>query len=143
MGQVRGDLLVRLHPAVEHDGQLRKLALELVDQLVAQRRHLAVLLGAQALEPGVAGVDDEDLAAGLGHRADEVAHEGVALFLVDADAVLDRDRQRRLPGLRRLGRLAHRAHAVGHQRGLGHQAGAEGPRCTRSLGQPQFRLTSS
>jgi hypothetical protein len=37
---------------------------------------------------------DEHLAAGLGHRADEVAHELVALDAVDADAVLDGDRQR-------------------------------------------------
>ena len=116
--QVRGDLLVAGHAAIEHDGQLRKLLLEAVDHLVAQRRDLAVLLRAQALEPGVARVHDEHAAAGLGHGADEVAHEGVALFAVDADAVLHRHRQ--VHGVR------HGLHAVGHQARLGHQAGPEG-----------------
>ena len=60
---------------------------------------------------------DEDLAARVGQRADEIAHEVVALATVDADAVLDRHRQ--------IDRIAHRLDAVGHQCRLGHQAGAE------------------
>ena len=53
----------------------------------------------------------------VGDGADEVAHEGVALDAVDADPVLDGDRDR--------DRVAHRADAVGDERRLGHQAGAE------------------
>ena len=95
-----------------------KVALQAVHDVVAQRRQLAVLLRAEALQPGVAGVDDEDLAAArVGDGADEIAHEVVALEPVDADAVLHRHRQRH--------RVAHRLDAVGDQRRLGHQAGAE------------------
>ena len=115
--QVLGDLLVGRHAAVQHDGQVRKVALELVDQFVAQRRDFAVLFGAQALEPRVAGVHDEHAATGVGHGADKVAHEGVALFLVDADAVLH--------GHRHVDRIDHRLDAIGHELRLGHQAGAK------------------
>jgi hypothetical protein len=70
------------------------------------------------LQPGIAGVHDEDAAAAaLGHRADEVTHEGVVLAAVDANAVLHRHRQ--------AAGIAHGLHAIGHQRRLGHQAGAE------------------
>ena len=89
--QVRGDLFVAAHAAVQADGQLRKVALELPDPLVAQRRHFAVFLGAEALQSGIAGVHDEYAAARLCHFAHEVAHEGVAFFAVNADAVLDGD----------------------------------------------------
>ena len=59
--EMRVDLLQRLHAAVEQDFQVREVALELVDDLVAQRRDLAVLLRAQSLEDGIARVDDEGL----------------------------------------------------------------------------------
>jgi hypothetical protein len=95
-----------------------KVALELVDHFVPQRRDLAVFLRAQALQPGVARVDDEDPAAGFAHLADKIAHEGVALDPVDADAVFHRHRN--------VHHVHHGLHAVGHQRRLGHQAGAEG-----------------
>ena len=88
-----------------------------MDHLVAQRRHLPVFFRAQALEPSVASVDDEDLAAGLGDGADEVARKLVVLGPIDADAVLDRHRDR--------DRVAHRLHAVGHRLRLSHQTGAE------------------
>ena len=63
-------------------------------------------------------MNDEDAAAGPRHGSDEVADEGVALVLVDADAVLDRHRHVR--------HIDHGLDAVGHQVRLGHQAGAEG-----------------
>ena len=94
-----------------------KSLLERGDDVVAQRRQLAVLLRADAVQPGVARMDDEHLAAAVGDGADEVAHEGVALDAVDADPVLDGDRER--------DRVAHRRDAVGDERRLGHQAGAE------------------
>ena len=61
---------------------------------------------------------DEHLTARIGERADEIAHEIVVLRAVDADAVLDRDGY--------ADGVLHRFHAVGHEAGLGHQAGAEG-----------------
>jgi hypothetical protein len=62
-------------------------------------------------------VDDERLAAGIGDRADEVAHEAVFFIVIDADAVLDGDVDR--------DSVAHRLDAVGHQLRLVHQAGAK------------------
>ena len=63
MLQMLGDLLIAGDAAVEHDGQRREVGLQPVHHLVAQRRHLAVFLRAQALQPGVARVHDEDAAA--------------------------------------------------------------------------------
>ena len=63
-------------------------------------------------------MDDEGAATGIGHRADEIAHEAVVLDMIDADAVLHRH------GLRH--RVGDRTHALRDQVGLGHQAGAEG-----------------
>ena len=96
-----------------------KRSLEAVDVGVAQRRHLAVLLRAQAREPRLAGVHREAVAAGGGHRLDEARHVVEAVQLVDADAVLDGHRQRH--------RGPHGGHRLGHHRRLGHQAGAEAP----------------
>ena len=60
---------------------------------------------------------DEYVAARVGDRADEVADEGVLLFRVEADPMLDRDRQR--------DRVAHRRDALRHERRLAHQARPE------------------
>ena len=60
----------------------------------------------------------------------------VAVRLVDADAVLDGDRQ--------LDRLAHRRDALGRPRsGSRHQARAEARLLHARRGQPTLRLTSS
>ncbi|MCY1236628.1 hypothetical protein D9M72_492930 [compost metagenome] len=64
-------------------------------------------------------MDDKRAATRLGHPADEITNEIVVLDLVDADAMLDGDRD--------VHRFAHRLDAVGHQLRLCHQAGAEGP----------------
>ena len=85
--------------------------------VVAQRRNLAILLRRQPLQHGIARVDDEDFAAGRRDRADEVADEAVVLTLVETDAMLDGHRNR--------DGVAHRLHAIGDDRRLGHQAGAE------------------
>ena len=61
--ELRGDLPSVVDAAVEHDGQCREVALQAVHDLVAQRRHLAVLLRAQALQPRIARMHDEDVAA--------------------------------------------------------------------------------
>ena len=117
--QLRGHRVVAVDAAVDGDGQQRKVGLQAVRHLVTQRRDFAVFLRAQALQPGVARVHDEDLAAtALSHGADEVAHEAVILTAGDADAVLHRHRQRC--------RVAHGLHTLGHQGRFGHQAGAKG-----------------
>ena len=118
-----GELLlhgrVGLETAVDGDGEVREVALELRGHGVAQRRDLAVLLGRQTLEPGIACMHDEHAAARLGHGADEVAHETIVLALVDAYAVLDRDGHAHC--------VHHGLDTVGHKLGLVHEAGAEGP----------------
>jgi hypothetical protein len=79
-------------------------SLEAIDVVVLERRDFAVLLRRQALQHRVAGVNDERPAAGLRHGTDEIAHEGILLDLVDADAVLDRHRDGN--------RAANRSYAV-------------------------------
>jgi hypothetical protein len=56
-------------------------------------------------------------AARLADLADKITHEVVAFDAVDADAVFHRHRD--------VHHVDHRLDAVGHQRRLGHQAGAE------------------
>jgi hypothetical protein len=102
---------------VEDDFQGGEIRLQAIDHLVAQRRHLAVFLGAEALEPGLAGVDGEASAARRRHPGDEVLQVGVGIALVDADPGLDRHRQVR--------RRGHRRHRVRDQVGFRHQAGPE------------------
>ncbi len=93
--KLAGDLLVRRQAAVDDQRQRGEVLLQARDDLIAQRRQLAVFLRAHALQPGIAGVDDEDLAAARRrHRADEVANERIALVAIDADPVLDRHRNR-------------------------------------------------
>ena len=116
--QVLSNLGVGLDAAVNGNREGRKVLLELVGQVVTQRRNLAVFFGAQTLQPGVARVDDEHPAPRFAHLADKIAHKAVTLFFVDARAVLHGD-----------GHIHHVAHgfdAIGHQRWLVHQAGAKG-----------------
>ena len=117
MLQVNGDLLVGGHTAVQANGQVWEIPFQLIDHLVAQRRNLPVFLRAQALQPGVARMHDEHPASGFADLADEITDETIAFDAVDANAVLHRHRD--------VHRIHHGLHAVGHQRRLGHQAGAE------------------
>ena len=117
MGQVGIDVGDGLDAAVEDDFEVRKFALETMCVLVSERWNLAVFLWTETLEDRRAGMHDEGPAAGIGHRAHEVAHEAVLVMIVDADAMLDGDIDR--------DGVAHRLDAVRHQRRLRHQAGAE------------------
>ena len=92
-------------------------ALQAVDARVIERRHVAVLLRRQALEPGLARVHDERIGAGRDGCVGELVERRLRVLLVDADAALDRDRHR--------DRGFHRRDAVGDERRLAHQAGAE------------------
>ncbi len=115
--QVRLGLVQRMDAAVDQDGQVRPLALQPVDQRIVERGDVAVLLGAQALQPRLAGMHHEGGDAfrrAKGHQAEQAL---LGVLVVDADAALHRGRD--------LHRAEDRRHALGHQRGLLHQAGAE------------------
>ena len=58
-------------PPLMHDLELGMRRLQAIDARVVERRHLAVLLGRQPLQPGLARVHDEGAAAGVGDRVDE------------------------------------------------------------------------
>ncbi len=116
--EVGRHLVIADDAAIDQDLQARKLLLQLVRHLIAQRRNLTVFFRAQALQDRIARVDDKRAATRLGHPADKIPNEIVVLDLVDADPMLDGDRD--------IHRIAHRLDAVGHQLRLGHQAGAEG-----------------
>ena len=113
------DLVEGQNSSVDDDGQFRPRGLQPVDPAVVERRDFPVLLGRQALEPGLAGMDNEGCAAGFRHQADEIVEGGLAVLVVDADAALDRHRN--------ADRGPHGGDAVGDQPRLGHQAGAEAP----------------
>ena len=108
----------RLQSAVEDENCCSKVALQSMHDLVTQRWHLAVFLRAQPAEPGVARVNDEDAAPGVVQGADEVADQAVVFAPVDANAVLDSDRDGN--------GILHCADAGGDEMRLGHQAGAKG-----------------
>ena len=78
---------------------------------------------------------DEGRAAGVGNRADEVAHETVLLDLVDADPVLD--------GHIDVDRVRIALTQSATSCGSAIRQAPNAPFCTRSDGQPQLRLISS
>jgi hypothetical protein len=80
-------------------------------------------------------VHDECAATGPGERGDEVAHEAEVRRAIDPEAVLDRD------GSALASRIARTQSATSSGSAIRHAPKA--PRCTRSLGQPTFRFTSS
>ena len=59
VAQCASRLVQRRDAAIDDDGQVRALALQPLDQAIVQRRDVAVLLRRQALQPGLAGMDDE------------------------------------------------------------------------------------
>ena len=119
----------RLEPAIQFEVQRRKLRGEAMHDLVSKRRHFAVLLRAQPIEPGVARVHDEALATRPGELRDEVGDEPERFASIDADAVLD--------GHWQVDRILHRAHAPRNQCRACHQAGAE-----RTLADPIARAAA-
>ena len=98
-------------------GNLRQLRLEPIDQAVIERRDVAVLARRQTLEPGLARVHDQFIGAGRNHRLRQRAQRHFRILIVDADAALDRHGNAH--------RALHCRNALGNQRGLRHQAGAE------------------
>ena len=114
MAQLLGNLRCGGDAAIDHQRQMREVFFEAMHHLIPQRRHFAIGFGRETFEPGVAGMHDEGMAAGLAYGANKIAHHVIALDFVNADPVLDRDGD--------ADRIDHGLHAVGHQRGLGHQA---------------------
>ena len=88
-----------------------------MNDVVSQRRHFAILLWRKPLQHRVARVDDEELAASVCNRPDEIADEPVVLVAIESESVLDRDWYRH--------GVAHRPDARGDELRLGHQARAE------------------
>ena len=118
LASLRERLVERADAAVHDHLELRKVGLHAMDHLVAKGRDLAVLLRAEAREPGLARVQDQSAAARGRDRLHEGAKEIVRIVaIVDPDPGLDRDRH--------VDRGAHRPDARRDEIGLGHQAGAE------------------
>ena len=86
-------------------------------EVVVERRDLAVLLRAQALEPGLAGVDGDPPHPGLGHQGEEGGEHALGVLVVDADPALDGHRHRAGGVDHRRGRSRRRSSGRAHQRG--------------------------
>ena len=103
--------------AVDDDGHAGHRGLQPIDPVVVERRDVAIFLRRQSIEPGLAGVDNKRVRAGGDHAARERIERDFRILVVDADPALDRDGN--------ADRALHRGDAVGDQRRLRHQAGAE------------------
>ena len=115
--EVPRDFVGRFHPAVYQDFQFGKVFFEPVNDVIAQRRDVAVFFRGKSLEDGVSGVDDEGTAPRFGDFADEVADKVVGMDVIDADAVFD--------GHVDGDGVAHGGDAARHQRRFFHEACAE------------------
>src|SRR5215831_12643636 len=92
--------------AIDLNAQRGEVGLETIDVVVAQWWYGTVFPWTQAMENGLAGVDDETVAADLGHGRDKMGHIFVAIQVINADTVLHGDRQR--------GGLSHGLNAPRH-----------------------------
>ena len=117
MLQVLESLLHGGDAAVEGDGEIRVILLDPIDAGIIERRDLAVLLGTQAAQPRLAGMDDKGVATGIAHLLDKGLQKFVGVLIVDADTGLHR--------YRNIDHITHRLDAVRHQRGFTHQAGTK------------------
>ena len=111
--------LQRFDAAVDDDGELGKVALQVIHPFVVERRDLPVLLGREPLQPGLARVHDKHLGTARRHSAHKIQQLRIALLMVDADPVLH--------GNGHFTGVTHGRHTVAHQCGLGHEAGAKAP----------------
>ena len=97
-----------------------ELALQPMHARIVERRNLAILLRAQAVQPRLARVHDERVAAGRRDGRDEAAHELVGIVVVDAEPRLHRHGHRN--------GAAHRGDAVRDSARIEHQRRAEASR---------------
>ena len=115
--QLRLRLLQAADAAIEHDGEIRVRNLEPVHDGIVERRHLAIFARRQSLQPGFARVHDQRIGARRLHRRGKGKQRLIRILLVDADPAFHRHRN--------LDRRFHGGDAIGDQRRLRHQAGAE------------------
>ena len=134
--QMRLGRIERGDAAVDDDLQLGMRGLEPIHAAIVERRDLAVLLGRQALQPGLARMHDEGPAACRRDGRDEALEVRLAVLLVDADAALDRHRHRHA-------RRASPPRSAPPARARAIRQAPKRPSCTRSDGQPTLRLISS
>ena len=117
----RADVLPRLFDtgdaAIEHDAKIGVRGFQPMHDLIVERRHLAIFLRRQPLQPGLARMHDQRVGPGPLHHFGERKQHLVRVLLVDADAAFDRHRD--------IHRRLHGSNTVADQRRLVHQAGAE------------------
>ena len=103
--------------AVNDDFQVRKIPFQPVNQVVLERRDRPVLPGAQSVQPGLAGVDDERTATGFGNSRNKPAKVFITVVPVNTDPCFDSNRT--------VGRRRHRCDTFGNQGRFCHEACAE------------------
>ena len=118
--QQRFCLRQRGHPAIEANHQLRKRPLHAEHQIIIQRRHFAVFLRRQTLQPRLARMDDEVRNPGLGDHLQKPGQRRARLLIIHPDPAFHR--------YRHISLADHRGHTFGHQRRPLHQHRAKAPR---------------
>src|SRR4029077_4034172 len=117
MLQMRLRVRQGLDTAIDDDGEVRPPRFQPIDSSIVERRHLAVFLRAQALQPSLARMHDESLAASIGDNIDELVEAFLRILIVDADAAFDCDWYR--------DSSPHRRNTSSHQLRFRHQTSAE------------------
>ncbi len=70
--QMLSGLIQRHDAAVDDNLKIGKILLDPVDSLILQRRLVTILFGAEALQPGLAGMDNKAVASALGDNTDKI-----------------------------------------------------------------------
>ena len=106
-------LIQRGNAAIDRNMQIGEIAFHLHHQIVIQRRHIAVFLGAEPLQPRLAGVDGETGDAGGADRFKKSRQDFAWFLLVHTNAAFHGDFNIRGGD--------HFGATLGHQRGFFHQ----------------------
>jgi len=80
-----------LKATVDADEFVRLPGLQAIDAIIVERWNLAVLLRAEPLEPGLAGMNPKRVAAGCEQAFGERIERGLRILPVDANAAFDRN----------------------------------------------------
>ncbi len=110
-------LLMRMDAAIDDDREIAEPLFQTLNARMIERRNVPVFARAEAVEPGLARVNDQRIGAGGNDGVGKTVERFLDVLIVDAEPALDRD----WPRHRRL----HRRHAFPDQFRLAHQAGAE------------------
>ena len=108
----------RRQATIQHNHRIREIRLQARGVVIAKRRDVAIILGRQPFEHGIACMHDKNPATRVVNRTDEIARETVASVVIQAKAVLDRHRNAH--------GVLHGLDAIGDQAGFCHQARTEG-----------------